>query len=193
MRASLSIAGPVRVLAGVLAAALLVCAPALGQDRRFDVRSAFVERVEDVWHLTATLDLFLSDAAREALAESIPLDLRLDVVLRGERGFLPGETVAQLEQRWRLTFDALSGRYVVVHRNTGAQSTYAGPGQALESLARIRGLPLIDANLLQEGRRYEVSLRATVEIGGVPRALKLLLFWRDWSRTTDWYTRSLRP
>lgn len=193
MRASLSIAGPVRVLAGVLAAALLVCAPALGQDRRFDVRSAFVERVEDVWHLTATLDLFLSDAAREALAESIPLDLRLDVVLSGERGFLPGETVAQLEQRWRLTFDALSGRYVVVHRNSGAQSNYAGLGQALESLARIRGLPLIDASLLQEGRRYEVSLRATVEIGGVPRALKLLLFWRDWSRTTDWYTWSLRP
>ena len=193
MRASLSIAGPVRVLAGVLAAALLVCAPALGQDRRFDVRSAFVERVEDVWHLTATLDLFLSDAAREALAESIPLDLRLDVVLSGERGFLPGETVAQLEQRWGLTFDALAGRCVVVPRTGGAQSNSAGLGQALESLARIRGLPLIDASLLQEGRRYEVSLRATVEIGGVPRALKLLLFWRDWSRTTDWYTWSLRP
>ena len=179
-------------LAGVLAC-LLVCVPALAQQDRFDVRSAFVEPAEGLWNLGVTLDLSLSDAAREALAESIPLDLRLDVLLEGERRFLPNETVAELEQRWRLSWDALSERYVVTHTNSGAQSNYASLDLALESLSRVRGLPLIDASLLEDGRRYEVSVRATVEIGDVPTALKVVLFWREWSRTTEWYTWSLRP
>jgi hypothetical protein len=184
--------GLVRALVGVLAA-LLAAFPAAAQQDRFDVRSAFVERIEGVWNLGATLDLSISEAAREALRESIPLELRLDVVVTGQRRFLPSETVAELEQRWRLSWDALAERYVVTHVNSGALVNFATLDQALESLSRVRGLPLIDASLLEEGRRYEVSVRATVEIGGVPTAVKVLLFWRDWSRSTDWYTWSLRP
>jgi hypothetical protein len=181
-----------RALVGALAC-LLVLAPALAQQERFDVRSAFVEPVEGVWHLGATLDLSLSDAAREALAESIPLELRLDILLTGERRFLPNETVAELQQRWRLSWDALAERYVVTQLNSGALANFATLDQALEALSRVRGLPLIDASLLEEGRRYEVSVRATIEIDGVPTAVKVLLFWREWSRSTDWYTWSLRP
>lgn len=181
-----------RALAGVLAV-LLAAVPALAQQDRFDVRSAFVEPVDGVWHLGATLDLSLSDAAREALSESIPLDLRLDIVVRGERRFLPNETVATLEQRWRLSWDALAERYVVTHVNSGALGNFPTLGQALESLSRPRGLPLIDAALLREGRRHEISVRATLEIGEVPMALKVLLFWREWSRTTEWYTWSFKP
>lgn len=193
MRATLALlAGLGRALGGVLAC-VLCCAPALAQQDRFDVRSAFLEPIDGVWHLGATLDLSLSEAAREALAESIPLDLRLDIVLTGQRRFLPNETVAEVEQRWRLSWDALSERYLVTHVNSGALANYGTLDQALESLSRVRGVPLIDQSLLQEGRRHEVSLRATVEIGGVPTAVRILLFWRDWSRTTDWYTWSLRP
>lgn len=181
-----------RALVGVLAS-LLAAFPAAAQQDRFDVRSAFVERIDGVWNLGATIDLSISDAARDALRESIPLELRLDVVVTGQRRFLPSETVAELEQRWRLSWDALAERYVVTHVNSGALVNFATLDQALESLSRVRGLPLIDASLLEEGRRYEVSVRATVEIGGVPTAVKVLLFWRDWSRTTDWYTWSLRP
>jgi hypothetical protein len=181
-----------RALAGVLAC-LLVALPALAQQDRFDVRSAFVEAVDGVWNLGATLDLSLSDAAREALAGSIPLELRLEVVVNGERRFLPNETVATLEQRWRLSWDALAERYVVTHLNSGALGNFATLDQALEALSRPRGLPLIDAALLREGRRHEISVRATLEIGGVPTALKVLLFWREWSRTTDWYTWSFLP
>ncbi len=193
MRATLALRAVFwRALAGVLAC-LPASTPALAQQERFDVRSAFVEPVEGVWQLGATLDLSLSRPAREALAESIPLELRLDIVVTGQRRFLPSETVAELEQRWRLSWDALAERYVVTQLNSGSLSNYQSLDQALESLSRIRGLPLIDATLLEPGRRYEVSVRATVEIGGVPAAVKVLLFWREWSRSTDWYTWSLRP
>ena len=63
----------------------------------------------------------------------------------------------------------------------------------LEERVSIRNLPLIDADLLTSGRRHEVSIRASVEIGGLPDAVKMLIFWRDWSRSTNWYTWSIRP
>ena len=55
---------------------------------RFEIRRAFVEPVEGVWQLNASLDLSLSRAAREALAEGIPLTLVLDILVTRERRFL---------------------------------------------------------------------------------------------------------
>jgi len=162
-------------------------------DERFDIRSAFLEPVDGVWQLNAIMDLGLSDAARAALDEGIPLTLVVDIVVRAERRFLPDATVAELAQRWRLAYDALSERYVATSLNSGAQSTYATLEDALDGLARIRNLPVIDVALLESGRRHEASLRASVEIGGLPDAVKLLVFWREWSRSTDWYTWSVRP
>ncbi len=172
---------------------LLPATPVRAQEGRFDIRSAFVEPVAGVWQLNAILDLSLSDAARGALAEGIPLTLVVDIVMRAERRWLPDATVAELTQRWELAYDALSERYVVTNLNSGAQSTYPVVEDALDSLSRIRALPLIDDALLESGRRHEVSLRASVEIGGLPDAVKLLVFWREWSRQTDWYTWSVRP
>jgi hypothetical protein len=172
---------------GLLLASVALAAP------RFEIRNAFAEPVEGVWQLNAIVELGLSKSAREALAQGIPLTFQLDMVVTRERRFLPDETVAGLQQRWRLAFDALSERYVVSNLNSGAQATYADLDEALAALSRIHNLPLIDADLLQPGRRHDISLQASVEIGGVSEAVKMLLFWRDWGRSTEWYTWSIRP
>lgn len=172
---------------------LLLAATAAAKDDRFTIRNAFVEPVAGVWQLNAIVELGLSEAAKEALAEGIPLTLVVEMLVTKERRLLPDTEVASLEQRWRLAYDALSERYVVTNLNSHAQSTFPSIADALDHLARIRGLPLIDEPLLEAGVRHEVSLRASVEIGGLPGAVKVLVFWREWSRSTDWYTWSLRP
>jgi hypothetical protein len=171
----------------------LLAAVALAAEPRFEIRNAFTEPVAGVWQLNANIEFSLSEAARDALAEGIPLTLVLDIEISGERRFLPDEDVAELQQRWQLAYDPLSDRYVVTSENSGEQATYAGQAEALDALARIRNLPLIDTDLLRAGRRHEVSIRATVEIGGLPEAVRMLVFWRDWSRATEWYTWSIRP
>jgi hypothetical protein len=184
--------------AGLKRAAVLLCgallaAAALSADTRFAIRNAFAEPVAGVWQLNVIVETGLSEPALEALAEGIPLTMILDIEISGERRFLPDATVAELQQRWELAYDALSGRYVVININSGAQTTFATLDEAIETLSRVRNLPLIDADLLEEGRRYEVSLRASFDIGGLPGAIKVLVFWRDWSQSTDWYTWSIRP
>jgi hypothetical protein len=174
-----------------LGAVLAVAANAA--EPRFEIRNAFAEPVAGVWQLNAILDLGLSQPARDALGEGIPLTLVLDILVTRDRRLLPDVDVAELQQRWQLAYDALSSRYVVTNQNSGAQSTYPGLDDALTALARVRNLPMIDANLLEAGRRHDVSIRASVEIGGMPEAVKLLIFWREWSRSTGWYAWSIRP
>jgi hypothetical protein len=192
VQATRQLHGRLRRAAGFWLGALLAVAT-LASEPRFEIRNAFAEPVEGVWQLNAIIDLGLAKSARGALAEGIPLTLVLDMLVTGERRFLPDEDVAELQQRWELAYDALSDRFVVTNLNSGDQGTYATQEEALEALSTIRYLPMIDADLLESGRRHEVSIRASVEIGGLPDAVRLLIFWRDWSRATDWYTWSIRP
>lgn len=187
-----------RLLAGLWCIALLWLGGMLALDAqaaegRFEIRNAFAQPVDGVWQLSAIVDLSLSDAALDALAEGIPLTLVLDIVVTRERRFLPDEDVAELQQRWRLEYDALSERYVVVNLNSRAQATYPSLADALDDLSRIDALPLIDEDLLVAGSRHDISLQASVEIGGISTAVKILVFWREWSRSTEWYTWSIRP
>ncbi len=190
---------PRRFSALVAAAAWLACgllsSPAVqaADDPRFEVRSAYLEPVDGVMQLNATLELGLSATAQEALRDGVPITLTLESQLRRQRRFLPDANVAALEQRWRLQYHALSDRWLVTHLNTGQQTSWTTQAAALEHLARPRGIPIIDAPLLQGDARYEASLRATAEVGGVPDSLKVLMFWVEWQRTTDWYTWTVRP
>lgn len=184
--AVLAALGALLVLGGVAPAAA-------AEDARFEVRSAYLEPVDGVMQLNATLELGLSATALEALRDGVPVTLTLESQLRRTRRFLPDATVAELEQRWRLQYHALSDRWLVTHQNTGQQTSWPTQAAALEHLSRPRGVPIIDAPLLRDGATYEASLRATAEVGGVPDSLKVLMFWVQWQRSTDWYTWTVRP
>jgi hypothetical protein len=168
-------------------------AVAQAQDERFEVRSAYLELADGVWHLDARLQLGLSPAARRAIDDGVPVTLTLAAEISRVRRLLRDEVVASLEQRWTLQYHALSQRFLVTSVNSGQQDSYATLGLALEGLADVRHLPVVDESLLQQGRRYDVNLRATVDIGGLPETLKALMFWRDWSRATEWYAWTVYP
>ena len=182
--------------AAALCVALVLCALAPGayaaEDARFEVRSAYMEPVDGVMQLNATLELGLSSTALEALRDGVPVTLTLESQLRRKRRFLPDASVAEIEQRWRLQYHALSDRWLVTHLNTGVQTSWPNQAAALDHLSRPRGIPIIDAPLLRGGATYEASLRATAEVGGMPDSLKVLMFWVQWQRTTDWYTWTVR-
>ncbi|HXQ30409.1 MAG TPA: DUF4390 domain-containing protein [Steroidobacteraceae bacterium] len=161
---------------------------------RFDVRSAFLESAEHVYQLRATLDLGLSRNAQQALREGVPIVLELDIRVDRRRRLLPDEGVALLVQRWQIHYHALSERYLVNNLNSGQQASFSNLASALAELSEVRGLPVIDEALIEPGQRYEASLKAVATIeGGLPNALRVMMFWIDWKRSTDWYTWTVRP
>ena len=160
---------------------------------RFEIRNAYVELKDGIWQLDVSLDLGLSDAARQAFDEGVPLTLLLEAEATTARRLLPDETVVELSRRWQLAYDAIADRYVVNNPATGEQGSHASRAEALAALARISGLPLADTTRLPPDGRFEMRVRASVEIGELPAAIKMLLFWKSWSRSTDWYAWSVRP
>jgi hypothetical protein len=178
-----------------LCLACLVCMPVRAQDDpgRFEVRTATATLQNGVYYLDGRIEYRLSTDMREALEAGVPLTFRLDVELIRIRRFWPDVTHASLRQRYVLEFHALSERYIVLNLNSGEQVTFATLFSALNHLGRVDELPLIDAALLDDGRRYEVRLRAVLDVERLSGPLRLLAFWRrDWSVASEWYTWQLR-
>lgn len=160
---------------------------------RFAVRNAFVELTGDQWQLQVSLDLELGEAALAALHEGIPLTLRLEAEAHSARRLLPDEKVAVLERQWQLGFDALANRYVVSEPGSATAASFTSADEALAALARPGVLPLAATSQLPPAERFDVRVRAIIDVGDVPAAVRLLLFWRSFSQATEWYTWTVRP
>jgi hypothetical protein len=178
-----------RLLAAVCC--VLFAFDAYSQDVRFEVRSAYVERNENVYQLNATLSFELPEGARAAVRQGAPLSLHVDIVVKRERSYWLDETVAALSQDYELVYHALSERYLVRNLNSGEQTSYATLDAALDAIRVISGLPILDQALIVPDRRHDISVRASLDVRTIPDALRLILFWADdWRQRSDWYTWS---
>jgi Domain of unknown function (DUF4390) len=165
-----------------------------GLEGRFEVRSADLQLKDGVYHLNARIDLPVGDAVRRGLAEGVPLTVELTLDIERVRQLLPNSRVAELTQRYHLQYNAVSARYVLRNDNSGQQESLSSVDAALEELAEVRALPVLDKALIAADRRYEASVRAKADFGSVPFSLRLVMFWvNDWHRESDWYTWTLQP
>jgi len=128
------------------------------------------------------------------LSEGVPLALELDLVVERVRQLLPNSKVAELTLRYHLQYNAVSARYVLRNDNSGQQQSFASVDAALEQLADVRNVPVLDRALISPNRRYEASVRGKLDYGTVPWSLRVLMFWvSEWHRESDWYTWTLQP
>jgi len=162
-------------------------------DTKLAVTDAAVAIDDGVYELNARLDLGLPEQARRAIDAGLTLHLRYDIEVARVRRYVPDAEVASLEQSYELSYHALSQRYLVRNLNTGEQQDFGTLQSALDSLAEVRGLPLLDSGLLEPGSSYEFRVRAVLTLRSAPDTLSWLLFWTDdWSATSEWYAWTLR-
>jgi Domain of unknown function (DUF4390) len=181
----------------LLAALLMLCAGgalADGLEGRFEMRSADIGLKDGVYHLNARIDLPVGGAVKRALAEGVPLRLDVELQIDRQRRFIPDATVAELSERYRLQFNAVSARYILRNENSGEQSSFTSVDEALDQLAQVRDVPVLDRALLEPDRHYEANVRAKMDFGTVPLTVRILMFWvSDWHRESEWYTWILQP
>jgi hypothetical protein len=188
-----------RALAGLAATLVVLLAPlqAAAQDSskgRIDVRSAYTEFEDGVFFLSARVEYRLSRQALEALNKGVALNAELQINLVQMRRFIWDAGVANLRQRYQLSFHALTQRFVVLNLNSGESESFADLESALANLGTIERLPIIDAALLDRNDNYEIALRSVLDIKELPASVRLLsLVWGDWRVASDWYTWRLKP
>ena len=162
-------------------------------DTRLEVTTASVALDDGVFELDARLDIGIPEAGRRAIEAGLTLELDYQIEIARMRRYLPDAAVASLQQRFELSYHALSQRYLVRNLNTGEQYDHGTLQAALDRLAEVRGLPLLDSSLLEPGSNYEFRVRAELTLRTAPDTLSWLLFWADdWSATSEWYAWTLR-
>jgi Domain of unknown function (DUF4390) len=164
------------------------------EESQLRIREATATIDEGVYELDVKLDLVLPEAARKAVESGLTLRLTYEVTVNRVRRYMPDAGVAELEQRYEVSYHALSQRYLVKNLNTGEQQDYGLLQSALDRICELRGLPVLDTALVSDGPVYEGRIRAVLGMNTAPDVFGWLLFWTDdWSAESEWKTWTLRP
>ncbi|MEZ5589653.1 MAG: DUF4390 domain-containing protein [Gammaproteobacteria bacterium] len=155
----------------------------------FNIIRATTRLEQAVYVLDADIAYDLSPAVADALNNSVPLTIQLDMQIQRNRPMLWDETVAALQQRFRITYHALAQQYVVANLNSDQQYSFPPVKPPSEFVGRIRDFPLLDRSLLQPDQRYMISLRAELDIEALPAPYAPQAYLSTaWRLTSDWYT-----
>ena len=153
-----------------------------------------IERVtstlrDGVYYLDADIDYRFGPDVLEALSSGVPVTVELRIEIRAPREMLWDETVAELSQRYRISYHALSDQYLVANLNSRASRSYPSLRAALRAMGHILDLPVVDARLLDPGRHYLGRMKAHILLGSLPAPLRLwALLSREWRIDSGWYT-----
>lgn len=168
---------------------LLPAAPATSADtpHAFRIVEASLADRDGRLRLDADLEYRLSDDALEALDNGVALTFVVEIeVQRRWLGFWP-RTVLQLEQRYQLSYRALSGQYTVAELDRDEQRNYPSRGAAIEALGTIRGLAVADAGRLAKGH-HSGRIRTFLDIDNLPLPLRPTAYLSaGWQLESAWH------
>ena len=176
---------------GVLCALLLlsVSGPSATQSAEpgFKVRDARTRLVDGVHRLDASIDFDFSPEALEAMDSGVPLTVLVAMEIRRERRLLD-KRIARLHARYRIETHPLTKHYVLKNLNSGETRTYGSFDEMVVGLGTISDFPMLDDQLLRDGRRYHLRLRARLDIEALPAPLRPVAYLSSpWRLTSEWY------
>jgi hypothetical protein len=141
-----------------------------------------------VYLLSARIVYRLGNTPREALENGVPLTINLEMDVIRNREWLWDETIAELEQKFRLEYHTLSRQYLVTNLNSGQVKSFPSLATATQFLGRIDDFPLLDASLLKSGESYYGQLRVNLDIDALPVPLQVVTYlFGDWQLSSEWY------
>jgi len=166
---------------------------AAAEEPEFVVRSAGTMLVDKVYQLNAKIHYRFSDDALVALDNGVPLVVELDIEIEKKRDYVWDETVTSLHQRYQLSYEALTQRYVVTNLNSGADKYYGSRAAAVAAMGDVVNLPILDAGLLDPEEQYTVSLQASLALDALPVPMRVVgYFSSSWRLSSEWVSWPLQ-
>ena len=163
---------------------------AAAEEPEFVIRSAGTVLVDKVYQLNARIHYQFSAEALDALDNGVPLVVELVIEIERKRDYVWDETVASLRQRYQLSYEALTQRYVVTNLNSGADNYYGSRAAAIAALGDVNHLPILDAGLLNPDEKYTVNLQASLDLDALPVPMRVIGYfssnWRIASEQVSW-------
>mgnify|MGYP001828463540 FL=1 len=155
-------------------------------EHAFIIKSLETKLEQGVYLLDTRIEYGLSEEALTALKNGVPFLILMNIEVEQVRWYW-NKNLAELEQGYLLLYHALSEKFIVHNLNSGVQDHYSSLDAALAALGQINNLPLIDARLLNPELRYQVKVRAHLDIESLPAPMRPLAYISsDWQLDSDW-------
>ena len=115
----------------------------------------------------------------KALESGIVFSLELNLKIVDIRNWRLDNNVGELNQTYRVEFNAFTRRYTVSNENTGRQASMALINEVSDYLSAIKKLPLVDDSLLDLDANYTVILDSRLRAQGMSQWMRTISFWRE--------------
>lgn len=147
------------------------------------------------YYLSANFDISLNPVLEEALSRGVALHfvMQFEIILpRWYTLYLWNARLAEYEQRYRLSYNALTRQYRVsigsLHQNFDTLD------EALALLGRFSRRRVMSAEELDEGKVYECQIRLLLDTKQLPKPFQIdALASKDWDLSSGWYRWTLVP
>jgi hypothetical protein len=170
---------------------LVVLLPTMALAHSTMINSAELKQTQGHYQLSADMSYQLSDDARLALQNGVPLYWRLDIKLQNPNG-LWAETLAATHIRYRLQYHALLKMYRVDNQTTGNSEHFSTLYAALDNMATLRNvqLPITEANQ----HATQLAVRVLFERNALPLTLRPFAYLnQSWDLSSAWTVWILKP
>lgn len=142
--------------------------------------------------LTAEFAYQLSDHAKEALKNGVPLFWTLQVKIWRQRDFFGDVTIIDRSIRYRIQYHALLNMYRVRNEITGQVENVSTLSSALEMISILHDFPVFNKNVLLPDIAYRAGVRVIFDREALPLPLRPIAYLSSqWYLSSDWYLWSL--
>ena len=191
------VGGPVSWWRAVLFAWLcLVAGVASAQEPGLHIRSAEVStNADSAYVLDATFQIDLGATLEEALHRGVTLHFVTEFELLYERWYflnLWNKTISTFEQRYRLSYSALTRHYRLA--TGGLTLTFETLSEALAVMGRVRGQQIATRDDLESALVYTAQIRLRLDTAQLPKPFQISSIGsKTWNLSSDWYRWTVKP
>lgn len=157
-----------------------------------EVRRAALSIIDDSYVIDADFSIALTPPLEEALNKGVSLYFLFEFELIRSRWYWFNEKIANTQQQYRLSYNALTRQYRI-----GAGNLYQNfhtLGEALDVMSRVRRREEADPGARAKKETYTAAVRLRLDTTQLPKPFQVnALGSRDWNIGTDWYRWTVTP
>ena len=165
---------------------VIFSAPVIAGEYSAIIENLSVESDDEVYNLNAAIEYNLSPIAREALQKGISLTWIVIINVK-QQGLLWDTTLKNIELTYQIQNHALLNLYSVNKPKDGTSEFFSTLAAAFNSIAKIRGLSVIDKSLLEPRQKYHIALKILFNREALPIPLRPVSYFdSQWALSSSW-------
>lgn len=168
--------------------------PGLTAAAEFRIAELSARQQDGVFVMHAEVSYDFPERPLEALKNGVPLTLEVHVQLRRAGAWIWERDLIERRLRYQVRYHALASVYQVMDLQSEELQDFVTLESALAALGEIPPVPLIGVTELAPAQRYELSVKASLDIESLPVPLRAMAYITpSWNLSSEWKTWLLAP